>query len=157
MLLRIRVNEAAVRQDLELLEKRVRDARPFFTDVHKQLQERIKAVFHTEGYGTWPPLSDAYAQKKQQEVGYKTILRYSDRYYESLTSYTDDSDHSISRHGVEVGVRADRFPDQYPLAHEQGRPSKNLPRRSVFDHVEDRTDTANLVGQMERYLFKNIR
>ena len=153
-MLRIRVNSRAVRHDIDLLEKRVRNARPFMRSTARKLYGKIKEVFDTEGYRTWPPLSEPYASEKLAYVGYKTILRYSDRYYRAATSNTEDSIFNLTSTRLEIGVKHENFPDHYPLAHEEGRPQQGLPARPVYGYID--VDAEELVEDMERYLFERI-
>lgn len=155
MQLDIKIDSRAVRHDLDLLEKRVRDARPFMRSTAKKLYRKIREVFDTEGYGTWPALSEPYASNKLADVGYKTILRYHDRYYKAATSpSTDDSIFHLHSDRLEIGVKAGNFPDMYPLKHEEGDPAKRLPRRPVFEYID--VDAQELVVDMQRYLFERI-
>ena len=151
MLLNIRIDAHQAREDLDYLERRVRDARPFMRIAAAKIYDKIREVFATEGYGTWPELSEPYASNKRAAVGNKTILRYSDRYYKAATSPTEDSIFEVTRRGLEIGVKSENFPDSYPLLHEEGDPERNLPPRPVFRNID--IDAEELVDDIERHLF----
>lgn len=124
------------------------------------VKEEIARIFATEGYGTWPPLSPAYARLKAKRYPGRRMLRRKDAYFRAATKRTGgnifeaNADQMIW--GIDLGYFASRYGFPYPAAHEKGGP--NLPQRAIFEllsvnkQLQDR-----LVTGLHKYLEKRIR
>ena len=137
-MIKIRVNTSRARQRIRRVQRGLRNLRPFFADEATDVVYReIEQVFDSEGYGTWPPLSPAYAARKRRERPGKSILRYNDAYFRAATTPRGQgSIHEVRGRSLRIGVRSDEFPEQYPARHEEG--SGRLPARPVFELARPR-------------------
>lgn len=122
--------------------------------------QEIARIFATEGYGTWPPLSPAYARWKARRYPGKTILRRKDRYMQAATRKRYGNIFEVHRDfmiwGVDLGWFAAQFGFPYPVAHERGGAS--LPARPVFELLENNSKfNALLVVALQAYLKRKIQ
>ena len=130
-MLNIKVNTQGAQARLERLHDRLRHLRPFFeSDIVPILQAEVRDVFLTEGQGTWPALSPAYAAEKAVRYPGKGILRASDAYFHAATGSGAGALEVVSDQRVRVGVRTGAFFGGYPAVHEEG--SDRVPARPVF-------------------------
>ena len=128
----IRIDTTRARQKLSRFQDSLRHLRPFFeSEVAPIIYREIRRVFETEGYGTWPPLSSAYAAPKRIDRPGKGLLRYDDTYFQAATTrgsfgnvevYTSDE--------LRIGIDPNAFVGGYPAVHEEG--SGRIPARPVF-------------------------
>lgn len=124
------------------------------------VKEEIARIFATEGYGSWPPLSPAYARRKAKHYPGKRMLRRKDTYFRAATKraagniFEANADQMIW--GIDLGYFASRFGFPYPIAHEKGGP--NLPQRAIFELLSVNEHLQNrLVTGLHKYLQKRIR
>lgn len=139
----------------------VRDLRPFWEGwATPVVIEEIGRIFATEGYGTWPPLSDRYAAYKRRFFPGKSILRRQDLYFRAATQKGVEGNlQSITPTdmvwGVDLGYFARRFGFPYPAVHEVGH--GNIPKRAVFETAEQSAILErNLVAALKDYLKKVV-
>ena len=123
------------------------------------LEDESKAIFDTEGFGTWPPLSPAYAAFKLRTVGEKTILRYSDDYFLSLTQQTHGgATRLIKGNTLTFGVNLDYFIGKsgvpYPIYHEakNSRP----PHRPVIAFLTEKRVSTRLAKAYSDYVVRAV-
>ena len=121
------------------LRQRFQNLRPFWRDLLVPLLiSEIIEVFRTEGRGTWPPLSPAYAARKRRLRPGKTILRYDDHIIESLSSTSAHGNVFDSQpQEMTWGLDPDAFKRwggaPYPIFHELG--TSRLPKREIFNPI----------------------
>lgn len=119
------------------LRKRFGDLRPFWRRILIPLIiAEIQQIFITEGRGTWPPLSEEYAEKKREERPGKTLLRYDDHVLNALeTEGAPGNVSETTNQYMAWGLDPEEFRqfgdgEPYPFYHEYGI---GVPRRAIFD------------------------
>ena len=147
------VDTSALRRRIARRRKQIKDLRPFFageaTDI---IYAEIRRAFLSRGYGSWSPLSPAYAIRKAKERPGKGLLRYDDTYFKAATKKSAfGSVYRVSRRGLVIDVNENLFPGEYPALHEEG--TSRLPARPVFGLVRPRVrrDVRRALGN---YLFR---
>ena len=143
------------RQQYERIRKSLREFRPFFESEGSPLiYSEIRKVFDTEGYGSWPPLSPAYARWKRIVAPGKKMLRLTDAYFQSATSSTGiGSVYRVSERHLKIGVDSSKFRERYPTKHEAGI---DVPARPVFEIAAERV-IPQIATAFQRYVFRRIR
>lgn len=87
-MMHLEMDTSGLEYQLRGMESALRNLKPVWAQVRDVLIDFIKQHFNTEGSyaGTpWVPLSPAYAAYKARKAPGKTILRFRDRLYGSLT------------------------------------------------------------------------
>jgi hypothetical protein len=107
------------------------DFRPIAEAIYPDVVDGVEETFITEGYGTWRPLSPAYARRKRITHPGKTILRRDDHYFNAATQPNHHAHvKQVDRASLTVGVLgrwfAARFGFDYPARHETDRPVYRL-------------------------------
>lgn len=128
------------------------DLRPIWDNVQKEFWQIEDEVFKSENArgasGKWQPLTRPYAKQKAQRYGVKTILRASDRLYESLTKKTGDT--VLLKEPQEFGIGT-----SVPYAGYHQRGGKKLPKRPVIDFSE--SHKTRLTKTIQRDILKELR
>lgn len=134
----LKVDSSDLRGLIDRYQSSLNDLRPFLAgDATDIVYREIRRAFETEGYGTWPPLSPAYARWKARVRPGKGMLRFNDAYYRAATTpRSRGSRYQVTNKSLRIGVREEQFPGRYPLVHELG--SSRVPARPVFGLVGDR-------------------
>lgn len=107
----------------------VSDLRVIWPGVIEDFREIEKQQFAGQGIGgggRWQPLSSGYAKIKAREYPGKTILRRTDRLYNSLTGNTADSITRAEPRSLAIGTRV-----VYGRYHQRG--AGRLVQRRVID------------------------
>ena len=133
---------------------RFSDFRGFWNDFSQGLLSgKLRAVFETEGFGTWVPLSPAYARAKAAAVPDRGILERSGTYL-AATARDHPGNVYIATplrlvYGVAENYFVSRFGENYPERHEFGL---GVPMREVFGLVgEDLGLDAGISAQLDTW------
>jgi phage gpG-like protein len=95
-----------IRNALVESKRRAHDLRPVYERWLPTWLEQNRRVFAAEGLpGPWAPLSPAYAAWKAKRYPGKSILRRTDRLYESLTQRSPDTVWEITPRTIRFGTR----------------------------------------------------
>lgn len=130
----------------------VGDVRPFWRDfMVPDIREMYRGQFDTEGArggAKWVPLSPAYAAWKDANFPGKSILRRTDRLFDSLTSQTSDSIVIADAQNLRIGTKL-----IHGRAHQDG--TGTLPARPMLAPTSG--DLKRWRGLGERYLADQMR
>ena len=141
----------------------IKDLRPFWVNrATPVIKEEMARIFATEGYGTWPPLSNRYKEYKRRFFPGKRILRKTDVYFRATTRKGAGNIHIYNADGmvwgVDLGYFANRFGFPYPAAHEKGTKDGRIPARPVFSTAEQsQVLQNNLAASMIKYLDEVVK
>ena len=128
------------------------DARPFFRDyLIPDIRKMYRAQFDTQGSRggeTWEPLSPAYAAWKESHFPGKTILRRTDRLFDSLVGKTADSIQAMDQGQLRIGTKL-----VYGRAHQDG--TSTLPARPLLAPTGGDIRRWRQLG--ERYMRDSLR
>ena len=106
-----------LRQYVEGIRRRALDLRRPFEMFRPIWQQQIRRVFDAEGLpARWPALSPAYESWKQRRFPGKTIMRRTDRLYDSLVGDTRDTIWETTPRTIRFGTRV-----EYEGFHREGR------------------------------------
>ena len=106
------------------------------TDMPKAFYRMEKELFNSEGgsgeHKKWKELTEIYREWKEKHYPNKTIMRRTDRGYDSLTKHTDDSVKFIGRSGSKIHVKLGTDVD-YMGYHQAGiqRMGAKVARRTI--------------------------
>lgn len=130
----------------------VGDVRPFFRDfLIPDIREMYRQQFDTEGArggAKWVPLSPAYAAWKEANFPGKSILRRTDRLFDSLTSKTSDTIEIATDQQLRIGTKL-----IYGSAHQGG--TGTLPARPMLAPTP--ADLRRWRGLGERYITDQLK
>lgn len=113
------------------IEKLFSDYRPVFQRVGPTFFEQTRKRFEAEGPG-WPALTPAYAERKRQIYGDRTILRATDRLYHSFQPKGRDSIERIGPLEAEFGSSV-----PYGIHHQEERPIIDVNEQQIEQVVVD--------------------
>lgn len=123
------------------MKRRVEDWSPFWAQVRNLLIDRMKQQFDTEGSraSAWQPLSARYKSWKDQHYPNKTILRLTDRLYNSLTKIDDPNMvYETNPQQMTFGTKV-----RYAAKHQLGE--GRIPQRRILSlTTQDRRDIIEL-------------
>jgi phage gpG-like protein len=146
-LVRLQIGLEGDRQANELLftrKKNVEDFRPVWADIRNFLMQVMREQFDTEGAraAKWQPLSKTYAAWKSRNYPGKTILRRTDRLFNSLTTLgAPDQVFESDKLSMIFGTRV-----PYAAKHQLGE--GRVPQRRILSlTVKDRLAIRNLVRE----------
>lgn len=114
---------------LTRLENVFSDISPIFEKLGTEFFRQAQQRFNNQGPG-WPALTPEYARRKAQIYGSKTILRATDRLYESFKQGGAGSIESIGPQEAEFGSSV-----PHGVFHQEGT-SRMLPRPIIEDTPE---------------------
>ncbi len=142
------VGEEQLIRSFERFTAGVSDLSPAFEEVGIDVREILVEQFAREGNG-WTPLTPAYAVQKRRRWGDKTILRASDRGYESLTN------RNAPDNITEIGPREAAYGTSvfYMRFHQTG--TRRMAQRKIFALTEE--NKRRITRTMQRYLVKVAR
>ena len=125
------------------LAERAADASPAFEAVGSEWLAEFRDMFHSEGSSAghpWEPLQVDYAVWKEEHFPGQTILRRTDRLYDSLTEPGGpDNIFEVGPNSVRVGTTV-----PYADYHHEGTPK--MPQRSLAVGPEFRQIAAEMVA-----------
>lgn len=130
--------------------RRVGDLRVAFALIAKDWRKSNIAQFSLQGSGLYPPLSEAYALRKQKKFGNRSILVASGRLRDSVTgSKNSDSIQEISKTGVIMGTRV-----PYGIYHQSDAPRRFIPLRKFLFIGPESPQAASSIrtGRLERFV-----
>jgi hypothetical protein len=131
--------------DIYRLGQRAGDVAPAGGEVKRIFHDAERRTFGSSGPG-WPPLSPATSERKAREGLSSSLLRSSDRLYESLTQMfgshqIDNRTSDELRFGTTV---------QYARYHDQG--TRTMPRRRLTEPTA--SERRDMVAAIERHVAK---
>ena len=125
------------------LARRFSDLTPFWNDFAVDLlPTKVREVFRTEGYGTWPALDPAYARAKAAAYPGKGILRRTDAYFQASSEVSHPGNVFLATPTELVfGVGGSYFEavagENYPERREEGR---GVDARPVYGLLAESAD-----------------
>lgn len=125
------------------LARRFSDLTPFWNDFAVDaLPAKVREVFRTEGYGTWPALDPAYQREKGRMYPGKGILRRTDAYFQASSEVGHPGNILVATptelvFGVSGGYFEAVAGENYPERHEEGR---GVAERSVYALLAESVD-----------------
>jgi phage gpG-like protein len=93
-----------MRAAIDTVRARASDVSPAFRAFRPVWWENERLIFTAQGIPGWPSLSPAYAQRKAKIAPGKSMLRLTDRLYQSLTSQTGDSVYTVEPRSLLMGT-----------------------------------------------------
>ena len=90
--------------DIGLVKQRMVDLSTPFREFQEDWFANEQIIFSSQGIPAWPALSPAYAARKARVAPGQTILRLTDRLYDSLTSMTADSVYEVAPQRLRIGT-----------------------------------------------------
>jgi phage gpG-like protein len=115
---------ATTRVALERLKTKAVNVQPAFEACLPAMFWNEEQIFAAEGIPSWPALSPAYAAWKATRYPGKSILRRTDRLYDSLTSRTSETVWSVGPRSLRFGTRV-----PYWMVHQTGSRDGTVPAR----------------------------
>lgn len=101
---------ATLRARVEGMQRRATNLKPVFEAFRSRWQELIRRNFVREGLPVpWPALSPAYAEWKSRYFPGKTILRRTDRLFNSLVTSNGDAIWEATPRTIRFGTRVPWF------------------------------------------------
>jgi hypothetical protein len=144
--LRLEVTETGASEaalDLHRLGQRAGDVAPAGGEVKRIFHDAERRTFGASGPG-WPPVSQPTSERKAREGLSTSLLRASDRLYESLTQM-------FGSHQIDVRSADElRFGTtvQYARYHDQG--TRSMPRRRLTQPTP--SEQRDMVAAVERHV-----
>lgn len=139
------------------LDLNISDLRPVFQEIKDEFFAIEREQFASQGKagagGQWAPLSIKYETIKNEKYPAQTILRASDKMFESLTGETSDTFFEANKEEMAIGTTR-----PYAKHHQKG--GKNLPQREVISFSERQKNRlqkrihAKLVSEIRKTGFK---
>jgi phage gpG-like protein len=156
-MLKIDVDDSGLKVMLTGIQTGLNDLTPVWTPIHQIYIAFIKEQFASEGAYAgvkWEPLNKKYAAWKAQTAPGKTILRFRDRLYGSLTD--EKHPEHVFRTGpgwMDYGTKV-----FYARIHQTGSVSvANRPPRRVVIPPMTQAEGERVVDAFQAYLFKKAR
>lgn len=131
-------------EKIEGMKRRAVDLSPLFVVLRPLFQQQTAEVFAAGGRpATWAPLSPGYAAWKASRFPGKTIMRRTDRLYQSLVGVTGDSVWAATPRTVRYGTKV-----PYYRWHVTG--TRRMPPRPVV--VTLRQTGSEITRRVSRYV-----
>lgn len=138
-------NETQFDREISRFSNGVSDFRVVAPSILTALRSIVADQFASQGRGLWRPLSKRYAAQKARKYPGKTILRRTDRMYDSLVKRTASSIVSINKNELTYGTSV-----PYASFHQAG--TKKMPARKIIALTE--ADNDRIVKAVQARLVK---
>lgn len=126
-------NETVFSREINRFSNGVSDFRIVAPTILTTLRSIVADQFATQGRGLWRPLSKRYAAQKAQKYPGKTVLRRTDRMYDSLVKRTASSIVSINKNELTYGTSV-----PFASFHQTG--TRKMPARKIIALTEGDKD-----------------